>query len=88
MDSDWLSMLPRVDSCAKNSFLFSGGGDTSVNSNLTLDKKIFPDSLGGTSEPQCHVDPKFQLNLKNRGFLFSVFQKLEMYVFKKGRKGR
>ena len=31
-------------------------------------------------EPQCHVDPKFQLNLKNRGFLFSVFHKLEMYV--------
>ena len=31
-------------------------------------------------EPQCHVDPKFQVNLKNRGFLFSVFHKLEMYV--------
>ena len=31
-------------------------------------------------EPQCHVDPKFQLNLKNRGFLFSVFHKLDMYV--------
>ena len=31
-------------------------------------------------EPQCHVDPKFQLNLKNRGFLFSVLHKLEMYV--------
>ena len=35
-------------------------------------------------EPQCHVDPKFQLNLKNRGFLFSVFHKLEMYVCDEG----
>ena len=26
-------------------------------------------------EAQCHVDPKFQLNLKNRCFLFSVFHK-------------
>ena len=26
-------------------------------------------------ETQCHVDPKFQLNLKNRCFLFSVFHK-------------
>ena len=35
-------------------------------------------------EPQCHVNPKFQLNLKNRGFLFSVFHKLEMYVCNDG----
>ena len=31
-------------------------------------------------EPQGHVDQKFQLNLRNGGFLFSVFHKLEMYV--------
>ena len=31
-------------------------------------------------EPQYYVDPKFQLNLKNRGFLFSLLHKLEMYV--------
>ena len=37
---------------------------------------------GGVHQPkqQCHVDPNFQLNLKKRGFLFSVFHKLEMYV--------
>ena len=39
-------------------------------------------SRGGVHhpEPQCHVDPKSQLNLKNRCFLFSVFHKLEMNV--------
>ena len=31
-------------------------------------------------EPKCHVDIKFHLNLKNRGLLFSVLDKLEMYV--------
>ena len=35
-------------------------------------------------EPQCHVHPKLQLNLKNRGFLFSVFHKLEVYVCNEG----
>ena len=32
---------------------------------------------GGVHQPeaQCHVDPKFQLNLKNRCFLFSLFHK-------------
>ena len=32
---------------------------------------------GGVHQPeaQCHVDPKFQLNLKNRCFLSSVFHK-------------
>ena len=41
---------------------------------------------GGIHQPeqQCHVDPKFQLNLKNRGFLFSVLHKLEMYVCNEG----
>ena len=38
-------------------------------------------------EPQCHVDPKFQLDLTNRGFLFSVFHKLEMYVCNEGGDG-
>ena len=39
--------------------------------------------VGGLHQPeqQCHVDLKFQLNLKKRGFLFSVFHKLEMYVY-------
>ena len=34
-------------------------------------------SRGGVHQPeaQCHVDPKFQLNLKNRCFLFNVFHK-------------
>ena len=57
-----------------------GGGSTSANSNLTSDK-IFPDSGGGgvhNQEPKCHVDPKFQLKLKIRGFLFTVFGKLEI----------
>ena len=35
-------------------------------------------------ELQCHVDPKFQLNLKKRGFLFSVLHNLEMYVCNEG----
>ena len=39
-------------------------------------------------EPQCHVDPKFQLNLKNRDFLFSAFHKLQMYVCNEGGGGR
>ena len=39
-------------------------------------------------EQQCHVDPKFQVNLKNRGFLFSVFHKLQMYVCNEGEGGR
>ena len=35
-------------------------------------------------EPKCHVDIKFHLNLKNRGLLFSVFDKLEIYVCTEG----
>ena len=49
-----------------------------------------PTFLGGGvhhPEPQCHVDPKFQLNLKNRHFLFSVFPKLEMYVCNERERG-
>ena len=48
-------------------------------------------SCGGAvhqPEPQFHVDPKFQLNLKNRGFLFSVLHRLEMYVCNEGGRGR
>ena len=46
--------------------------------------------LGGVHqpEPQCHVDPKFQLNLKNRGFLFSVLHELEMYVWNERGEGK
>ena len=46
----------------------------------------FSGGRGGVHQPeqQCHVDPKFQLNLNRRGFLFSVFHKLEMYVWNVG----
>ena len=40
----------------------------------------FPGGRVHHPERQCHVDPKFQVNFKNRRFLFSVFHKLEMYV--------
>ena len=54
----------------------------------TQDKiQLFQRGVGGGvhhPEPQCHVDPKFQLNLKYIGFLFSVFHKLEMYVCNEG----
>ena len=36
--------------------------------------------VGGGHQPE----PQFQLNLKNRGFLFSVFHQLEMYVCNEG----
>ena len=35
-------------------------------------------------EPKCHVDINFHFNLKNGGLLFSVFDKLEMYVCTEG----
>ena len=43
----------------------------------TQTKSNFSSGGGGVHQPeaQCHVDPKFQLNLKNRCFLFSVFHK-------------
>ena len=43
----------------------------------TRTKSNFSGGGGGVHQPeaQCHVDLNFQLNLKNRCFLFSVFHK-------------
>ena len=74
--------IGKVANWAKLAILSHFGGKRLQKLQLRQNPTI---SLGGVGwvhhpEPQCNVDPKFQLNWKNRGFLFSVFHKLEMYV--------
>ena len=69
----WWEKIRKVVNQAKLVILSHFGGKRLEK----LQHRQNPTFPGGVHqpEPQCHVDPKFQLNLKNRCFLFSVFHK-------------
>ena len=78
----WWEKIGKVATQTKSN-LSVGGGVHHPEPKCHIDlRSNFSIPGGGVHhpEPQCHVDTKFYLNLKNTGFLLSVFHKLEMYI--------